>query len=128
MNGKKTGLLHSAAIVSSLTLLSRLLGFVRDMAIAYVLGAGYRADVFFVAFRIPNLFRRLYADGSLSLPYMRELGRTNALGDDASFNKLVSNLGGLAGSFYLGSILLLGVPEGVGKLWADWRQQDSEQE
>ena len=106
MNERKTGLLHSAAIVSSLTLLSRLLGFVRDMAIAYVLGSGYRADVFFVAFRIPNLFRRLYADGSLSLPYMPELGRTNTLGDDASFNKLVSNLGGLAGSFYLGLVLL----------------------
>ena len=102
MNVKETGLLKSATLISGFTLLSRLLGFIRDMAIAYVLGTGYKADVFFVAFRIPNLFRRLYAEGSLSLPYMPELGRGLTLGDEASFSRLVNNLGGLAVTFYLG--------------------------
>ncbi len=106
MNMKAADLLRSTAVISSLTLLSRLLGFVRDMAIAYVLGAGYKADVFFVAFRLPNLFRRLYAEGSLSLPYMPELGRAKALGDDASFSRLVSNLSGLVSAFYIGLVLL----------------------
>ncbi len=108
MNVRASGLLRSTTIISSLTLLSRVLGFIRDMAIAYVLGAGSKADVFFVAFRIPNLFRRLYAEGSLSLPYMPELGRVNALGDDASFSRLASNLGGLASCLYLG-LFFLGV-------------------
>jgi putative peptidoglycan lipid II flippase len=106
MDARASGLLRSATIISSLTLLSRLLGFIRDMAIAYVLGAGYKADVFFVAFRIPNLFRRLYGEGSLSLPFMPELGRADALGDDASFSRLAADLGGLASSFYLGLVLL----------------------
>lgn len=108
MNVRETGLLKSVTLISGFTLLSRVLGFIRDMAIAYVLGAGYKADVFFVAFRIPNLFRRLYAEGSLSLPYMPELGRGLTLGDDASLGRLASNLGGLAVTFYLG-LTLLGV-------------------
>lgn len=108
MKVKQEGLIRSATVISSLTLLSRVLGFVRDMAIAYVLGAGYEADVFFVAFRIPNLFRRLYAEGSLSLPYMPELGKTYALGDDVKFSSLANNLGSFAVFFYL-SLTLLGV-------------------
>ncbi|MGD9208179.1 MAG: murein biosynthesis integral membrane protein MurJ, partial [Syntrophobacterales bacterium] len=108
MNAKEAGLLKSATLISSLTLLSRVLGFVRDMAIAYFLGSGFKADVFFVAFRIPNLFRRLYAEGSLSLPYMPELGKGYALGDHSSFSRLASNLGGLTCAFYFG-LTLLGV-------------------
>jgi len=108
MNVKETGLLKSATLISSLTLLSRVLGFIRDMAIAYFLGSGFKADIFFVAFRIPNLFRRLYAEGSLSLPYMPELGKGYALGDHSSFGRLASNLGGLTCTFYFG-LTLLGV-------------------
>ena len=108
MKAKQVGLIHSATVIGSLTLLSRVLGFVRDMAIAYVLGAGYKADVFFVAFRIPNLFRRLYAEGSLSLPYMPEMGKAYALGEDVGFSRLANNLAGFAVFFYLG-LTLLGV-------------------
>ncbi|MCB9481491.1 MAG: murein biosynthesis integral membrane protein MurJ [Desulfobacteraceae bacterium] len=60
----------SAGIVSLSTLLSRILGFVRDMVIASFFGAGTSADAFFVAFRIPNLFRRLLAEGSLTTAYV----------------------------------------------------------
>ncbi|UCG21284.1 MAG: murein biosynthesis integral membrane protein MurJ [Deltaproteobacteria bacterium] len=108
MKARQVGLIHSASLISSLTLLSRVLGFLRDMAIAYALGAGYKADVFFVAFRIPNLFRRLYAEGSLSLPYMPEMGKSYALGDDVKLSGLANNLGGFAAFFYLG-LTLLGV-------------------
>ncbi|MDY0132564.1 MAG: murein biosynthesis integral membrane protein MurJ [Desulforegulaceae bacterium] len=60
----------SAGVVSLSTLLSRILGFVRDMVIASFFGAGTAADAFFVAFRIPNLFRRLLAEGSLTPAYV----------------------------------------------------------
>lgn len=108
MKVKQVGLIRSATLIGSLTLLSRVLGFLRDMAIAYVLGAGYKADVFFVAFRIPNLFRRLYAEGSLSLPYMPEMGKAYALSDEVRFSGLANSLGGFAAFFYL-SLTLLGV-------------------
>jgi putative peptidoglycan lipid II flippase len=108
MQVRQIGLIRSATLISSLTLLSRVLGFLRDMAIAYVLGASYKADVFFVAFRIPNLFRRLYAEGSLSLPFMPEMGKAYAFGDDSKFSGLANNLGAFAVFFYLG-LTLLGV-------------------
>ena len=56
-------LLKSLATISSLTLLSRILAFVRDVLIARVFGAGMATDAFFVAFKLPNLFRRLFAEG-----------------------------------------------------------------
>jgi putative peptidoglycan lipid II flippase len=108
MRIKQAGLIRAATVVSGLTLVSRVLGFLRDMAIAYFLGAGYKADVFFVAFRIPNLFRRLYAEGSLSIPYMPEMGKAYAFSNDVRFNGLVNNLGSLATFLYLG-LTLLGV-------------------
>lgn len=62
-------LLRSAAVVGLYTLMSRLLGFVRDLLIAATLGAGPLADAFFVAFRLPNLFRRLFAEGAFSAAF-----------------------------------------------------------
>ncbi|MGF1528452.1 MAG: lipid II flippase MurJ, partial [Candidatus Competibacterales bacterium] len=53
-----------------MTLVSRLLGFVRDMGMAFVLGAGPAADAFFVALRIPNLFRRLFAEGAFAAAFV----------------------------------------------------------
>ena len=63
-------LLRAIATVGSMTLISRLLGFVRDVAVAWVLGAGWMADVFFVAFKLPNLFRRLFAEGAFNLAFV----------------------------------------------------------
>ena len=63
-------LLRSFAAVSSMTLVSRILGFVRDMLIARIFGAGMATDAFFVAFRIPNLLRRLFAEGAFSLAFV----------------------------------------------------------
>src|SRR4030066_544918 len=56
----------AASVVGAATVLSRVLGYLRDAAIAYVFGAGMFADAFFVAFRISNLFRRLVGEGALT--------------------------------------------------------------
>jgi putative peptidoglycan lipid II flippase len=63
-------LLKSTAIVSGMTLISRLFGYVRDMVVAVVFGASGLTDAFFVAFRIPNLFRRMFAEGAFSLAFV----------------------------------------------------------
>lgn len=65
-----TGLLKSTAVVSTMTFVSRILGFLRDMVIARFFGAGSATDAFFVAFRIPNLLRRLFAEGAFSLAFV----------------------------------------------------------
>jgi putative peptidoglycan lipid II flippase len=59
-------LLRSAATVGGLTLVSRILGFIRDQLIAFTLGTGFVADAFFVAQRFPNLFRALFAEGAFN--------------------------------------------------------------
>ena len=63
-------LLRALATVSSMTLLSRILGYVRDSFIARVFGAGLATDAFFVALRIPNLMRRLFAEGAFSQAFV----------------------------------------------------------
>ncbi|MEE9591836.1 MAG: lipid II flippase MurJ, partial [Thermodesulfobacteriota bacterium] len=56
----------AASIVGSATLLSRVFGYIRDAVIAAMFGAGFHTDIFFVAFRIPNFFRRLVGEGALA--------------------------------------------------------------
>ncbi len=63
-------LLRSMATVGGFTLLSRILGFVRDILIASVLGASFLADTFFVAFKLPNMFRRLFAEGAFNAAFV----------------------------------------------------------
>ncbi len=77
---------RAIATVGSFTLLSRIVGFVRDIVLSAVLGSGAIADAFFVAFRLPNFFRRLFAEGAFAAAFVplfaRELqgsGRDEAL-------------------------------------------------
>ncbi len=63
-------LLKALATTSSMTLLSRILGYVRDAIIAHAFGAGGLTDAFFVAFRLPNLLRRLFAEGAFSQAFV----------------------------------------------------------
>ncbi len=58
------------SIIGSLTLVSRILGYVRDLLVARFLGAGLISDAFFVSFKLPNLFRRLFAEGSLNSAFI----------------------------------------------------------
>ena len=63
-------LLRSTGVVGSMTLVSRILGFVRDLVIARIFGAGADTDAFFAALRIPNTFRRFFAEGAFSLAFV----------------------------------------------------------
>lgn len=65
-----TRMTKAAGVVGLATLFSRILGFVRDVVVAWFFGAGLAADAFFVAFRIPNLLRRLLAEGSLTISFI----------------------------------------------------------
>lgn len=67
-------LLKSLATISGLTLVSRILAFVRDVLIARVFGAGMATDAFFVAFKLPNLLRRLFAEGAFSQAFVPIFG------------------------------------------------------
>lgn len=63
------------SVVAAMTLLSRVSGFVRDVVLSDVFGAGAAADAFFVAFRIPNFFRRLFAEGAFNQAFVPVLAR-----------------------------------------------------
>ena len=78
-------LLRVLATVSSLTMVSRVLGYVRDFFIARIFGAGLLTDAFFVAFKIPNLLRRLFAEGAFSQAFVPILAEhKNRSGDTKS--------------------------------------------
>ena len=63
-------LLKSTGTFSFFTIISRLLGYIRDILIAIFLGTGFLADAFFVAFRIPNTFRRLFSEGTFNAAFV----------------------------------------------------------
>ncbi len=67
---------RAIATVGGFTLISRVTGFVRDVLLARMLGAGTEADAFFVAFRFPNLFRHLFAEGAFSAAFVPLFSRT----------------------------------------------------
>lgn len=92
-------LLKSAATVSGLTLLSRITGVVRDMLIARYFGASAQTDAFYVAFRIPNMLRRLFAEGAFQqafVPMLSEAREKESPEDCARFMDHVFTLLGLA--------------------------------
>lgn len=70
MISKQQSLLRSTSIVSLMTFLSRMMGFIRDMLVAQLFGAGAGMDAFLVAFRIPNFMRRLFAEGAFSQAFV----------------------------------------------------------
>jgi putative peptidoglycan lipid II flippase len=88
-------LLKALATVSSFTLLSRITGFIRDLLIARAFGAGMMTDAFFVAFKLPNLLRRLFAEGAFSQAFVPILAEyKNRNGEDAT-RQLVSQVASL---------------------------------
>jgi putative peptidoglycan lipid II flippase len=68
--GETSRINRATGVVAGATLLSRILGYARDMVMAYFFGAGLAADAFIAAFRIPNLLRRLFGEGSLSIAFV----------------------------------------------------------
>lgn len=85
-------LLRSLATVSSMTLLSRILGFMRDFVIARTFGAGMLTDAFFVAFKLPNLLRRLFAEGAFSQAFVPVLGEYKNRHGTAETRQLVDRV------------------------------------
>jgi len=101
-------LLKALATVGSMTFLSRILGFVRDTLVARVFGAGLETDAFFTAFKIPNLLRRLFAEGAFSQAFVPVLAEyKNRKGHEAT-QLLVNHVATLLLLALLG-ITLLGV-------------------
>ncbi len=88
-------LLKALAAVGSMTLLSRVLGFVRDAVIARAFGAGLMTDAFFVAFKIPNLLRRLFAEGAFSQAFVPILGEYKARRTPEETRVLVDHVAGM---------------------------------
>lgn len=110
---KGPGLLRSLATVSGGTLLSRLLGLVREMAIAWSFGASATTDAFWVAFRIPNFMRRLFAEGSFAVAFVPVLTEYKETRSAAEQKELIARTMGT-----LGAILL--VVTGCGMFGAQW--------
>ncbi|TGD71563.1 murein biosynthesis integral membrane protein MurJ [Mangrovimicrobium sediminis] len=101
----KHGLLRSSALVGAMTMVSRVLGLVRDVVIAAFIGASANvgADAFFVAFKIPNFLRRLFAEGAFSQAFVPVLADYRHAGDLGAVQALVNRVAGVLG----GSLLLL---------------------
>jgi putative peptidoglycan lipid II flippase len=91
-------LLKSTAKVGAATITSRILGFVRDVVFARYFGASGETDAFFLAFKIPNFMRRLFAEGSFSLAFVPVLSEVRASGDQRALKDLIDHVAGtLAG-------------------------------
>ncbi|MFK0573786.1 murein biosynthesis integral membrane protein MurJ [Endozoicomonas sp.] len=103
---KKSGLMRSSLVVGMMTMLSRVLGLARDVVVAGYFGSTDSADAFFVAFKIPNFLRRLFAEGAFSqafVPVLSEYRTQRSFGD---VRELVSRVSGtLAGTLMLVTVV-----------------------
>lgn len=97
-----SGLLRSSGIVGVMTMLSRVFGLVRDVVVANLFGASAGADAFFVAFKIPNFFRRLFAEGAFSQAFVPVLSEYRSQRTEREVRQLVNSVAGV-----LGLVLLL---------------------
>ena len=86
-------LLKTVATVSGLTLVSRITGLAREVLTASIFGAGAQTDAFFVAFRLPNLLRRLFAEGAFSQAFVPVLGQVKAQEGPEAARRLATRVG-----------------------------------
>ena len=96
------------ATVAGMTVLSRISGLARDVVLASVLGAGGVADTFFLAFRIPNFFRRLFAEGAFAQAFVPVLGEYRERRSEAALREFVAAMAGNLGLALL-ALTVLGV-------------------
>lgn len=101
-------IVKSTSIISLGTLSSRVLGFFRDMILAHMLGTGIKADTFFVALRIPNLFRDIVGEGAANAAVIPVFSEYVQKKDQHQLNQFVSTLFVLS-LLLLGSIVVLGI-------------------
>ncbi len=113
MSDKEGNIAGAASVVGGATLLSRIFGYVRDMSIAYLLGAGVFADAFFVAFRIANLLRRLVGEGALTSSFV-------PIFTEVLTNKGREEAGRLASRVFTLFFLILAVLTVIGVIFSPW--------
>ncbi|WP_321528916.1 murein biosynthesis integral membrane protein MurJ [Sedimenticola selenatireducens] len=103
---------RSLAKVGSNTLLSRILGFVRDLVVAHTFGANAGTDAFFVAFKIPNFLRRLFAEGAFAVAFVPVLTEYKERRSFAELKRFVDHVAGTLGAVLLAVTLagVLGAP------------------
>ncbi|SXG01708.1 putative virulence factor [Klebsiella variicola] len=106
-------LLKSLAAVSSMTMFSRVLGFARDAIVARIFGAGMATDAFFVAFKLPNLLRRIFAEGAFSQAFVPILAEYKSKQGEDATRVFVSYVSGLL-------TLALAIVTVIGMLAAPW--------
>ncbi len=111
-NPPRRGLLRSSVVVGSMTMISRVLGLVRDVVLARVIGADSFADAFFVAFKIPNFLRRLFAEGAFSQAFVPVLAEYRERGGNAAVRELSDRVAGALGSvlILLTALAVIGAP------------------
>ena len=109
-------LLKSLAAVSSLTMLSRVLGFVRDTIIARMFGAGVASDAFVVAFKLPNLLRRIFAEGAFSQAFVPILAEYKTQQGEEATRTFVAYVSGLL-TLVLALVTLIGI---LAAPWIVW--------
>ncbi len=109
---KKRGLLGSSVIVGMGTMLSRVLGLARDVVFANLLGAAPNADAFFVAFKIPNFLRRLFAEGAFAQAFVPVLTEVKEGGTLEQVKALVNRVAGVLGGslFVLTALAMMMAP------------------
>ena len=101
-------LLGALAKVGSLTMVSRILGFVRDTIIARAFGAGMATDAFFVAFKLPNLLRRVFAEGAFAQAFVPILAEYKETRSPEATQAFVRHVAGML-SFVLVIVTALGI-------------------
>lgn len=109
-------LLKSLAAVSSLTMVSRVLGFVRDTLIARIFGAGVASDAFVVAFKLPNLLRRIFAEGAFSQAFVPILAEYKTQQGEEATRTFLAYVAGLL-TLVLALVTLLGM---LAAPWIVW--------
>ncbi len=99
--------MKSSAVVSAMTLISRVLGFVRDILFAAAFGAGAGMDAFLVALKIPNFGRRMFAEGAFAQSFVPVFTETRTRGSHDDVQDLLAKVSGTLGGV-LGAITLVG--------------------
>ena len=90
-------LVRSSAVVGGATMLSRVLGLLRDVVLANLIGANGNADAFFVAFKIPNFLRRLFAEGAFAQAFVPVLADTREKGGREAVREFLDRVAGMLG-------------------------------
>ena len=111
-------------VVAAMTVLSRVSGLARDVVLSHVLGASAGADTFFLAFRIPNFFRRLFAEGAFAQAFVPVLADYRRQGDHAALREFVGAMAGNLGvALFVATVLGVAGAGGLAALFM-WGLRD----